>query len=192
MTEIREALQEKSHLSVEDIAAYLNGRLYGAAREAFESHLAECRQCRDEVTAARRMMSERNARQRHWILPALSAAALLIAISLKSPVSNVREQSTRSGKDAGSSIATFAPSREGSAASLHFIWRDIGRDVLYQLTLSDTTGAAVWETQTRDTSVSLPSDIKLAVGASYLWSVDASMPDGTHATSGIKSFTTRQ
>ena len=56
------------------------------------------------------------------------------------------------------------------------------------VTVADAGGDPVWRTETRDTAVVLPPDVSLEPGARYVWFVDALLPDGGSATSGVHRF----
>ena len=178
-----------AHPSVEEIAAYLSGRISGSALAALESHLAGCRNCREEVTSARALMKERVSSRRHWLVPAAAAALLLMGILIKPPNAGERERASSPQRASGrESIVVLSPRGATTDATVSFAWRSVGSGALYALNLSDSTGTTVWETQTADTSITLPRSVTLLPGTVYMWYIDASIPNGLTATSGIRSF----
>lgn len=179
------------HPSVEEVAAYLSGTMSLDAVMKVDSHLSLCRDCRQEVVSARAMRSEEARRPRRWIIPALAAAAVLIAITVR-PTKNDDQQraNAKSAADGRASIAVIAPIQEAATARVRFIWNDLGDGPLYHITVSDSSGSEVWAAETADTTIALPDSLTLRVGERYLWYVDASTQEGLTATSGVHSFRT--
>jgi hypothetical protein len=60
----------------------------------------------------------------------------------------------------------------------------------YRVTVTDTTGATRWTTETPDTAVTLPASARLEPGARYYFYVDALRADGWSVQSGPRTFTT--
>jgi hypothetical protein len=65
-------------------------------------------------------------------------------------------------------------------------WAPIEPDARYLLTVTTAEGDSVWELMTADTSAAVP--IALEPGGEYLWYVDALLPDGSSASSGVHHF----
>jgi hypothetical protein len=84
-------------------------------------------------------------------------------------------------RDATSPIRLVAPLGT-SPARAPFTWRPLENAERYQLVVVDTTGADVFVTETRDTTVSLPDTLRLTPGVSYLWWVQATTRDGASVT----------
>jgi len=61
----------------------------------------------------------------------------------------------------------------------------------YLIRVTDERGAAVWSTETGDTSVILPAEIALLSGRQYYWYVDALGADGRSLTTGTHRFQLR-
>lgn len=59
MTDKPDGQSVNDHLSVEDIAAYLSGALTAEGKAHLEAHLSNCRDCRREVTSARKLLDSR-------------------------------------------------------------------------------------------------------------------------------------
>jgi len=177
------------HPSVETIAAYLSGKMPPEAVIALETHLSSCRDCRTEVTSARKLIKERSSPHRHWLIPGIAAAVLLIGVLMK-PTGSARLEraSPKQNADGREAIALISPLGSVGIRGLVFSWRSAGTEARYALSLSDSAGNAVWESQTSDTSLALPQSIRLLPGSMYLWYVDASAPNGMTATSGVRSF----
>lgn len=77
-----------------------------------------------------------------------------------------------------------------AAAGLRFVWRSAGPAATYRLTLTDPSGAPVWTSSAPDTAVVLAETVKLEGGRAYFWYVDALLPDGRSATTGVQQFRT--
>ncbi|NIM47708.1 MAG: hypothetical protein GTN62_00110 [Gemmatimonadales bacterium] len=69
-----------------------------------------------------------------------------------------------------------------------FEWRQVGTDVLYRVALADEDGDRVWSGSTTSSMLALPSAVELLPGQSYFWYVDALLPDGLSATTGVRRF----
>lgn len=182
------------HPSSEELAAYLSGGLTPEARDAFEKHIAECRPCRMETMSARRLLETGRAKTWQWIVPSAAAAVIAIAFFSTSTPQRGVEEPTRdpAGRaSAGSTInlGIVSPADGASVASIPtFTWRPHGTEALYRFSIVDAGGDSVWAVETRDTTVSLPSDLSLAPSREYLWSVDAVDSDGAIMTSGTRRF----
>lgn len=187
------------HPNTEEIAAYLSGSLPDSSRGEFESHLADCRACRTEVTSARRLLRQHRVRRRWGVaLPAALAAAAL-AYVLIGPLQNrspTAENPVREGRvpafDLRPVVRLVAPS-ESESVDPHrvvFTWRRQGVDPLYRLTITDLSGAVVWVHETSDTVLTVAGASPLRAGQKYLWYLDALDSDGRSATSGIRRLQT--
>jgi hypothetical protein len=185
------------HRSPEEIAAYLCGALLAAEREHFEAHLAACRACRWEVTSAQRLTRTKPRETGRNV--ALAAAALLVAVLLTRQIGGIGagpqgEVQRRSADRAGSAqtIDIVSPVDGGTAASPHvvFAWRGRPESSLYRLTLSADDGRTLWSGDTRDSTLTLPSNVVLDRGRRYFWAVDALESDARSSTSGVHRFST--
>ena len=181
------------HPSSEDVAAYLSDGLEPEARIAFETHLAECRTCRAEISSARRLLASSRSRKWQWIVPSAVAAVAAIAVFSTLPSSRTSEEQTRGVSRASSgsavSLGIVAPHDQGTVAGIPvFIWRTDGAEALYRFSITDAGGATVWTSETRDTTISLPADVSLAPDRDYLWNVDAVDQEGATVTSGTHRF----
>lgn len=157
------------HLSVGDIAGQLDGVLTGADRARIEQHLVECDECRTELIALSRVLRGRPSRRR-WVLPVgLAAAAvvlLLVRPSLEPP--NYREPAI------STTPAPVGLSPRGlTAAPVRLVWTRVPDAVRYRLTVFDSIGSVMWESQTTDTSVVLPGTVTLRPQVRYFWQVEA-------------------
>lgn len=191
-----------SHLTVDEVAAYLDAAAEPAERAQIEAHLADCRPCRDELVvvaeASRRLPSRRPVRVR-WAIAGTAAAAAAIALVLLSPVLDsptgprlLRDVGGADPAGAVTAMEVVAPeaAENPSTRAVSFVWRAAGPDAQYRLMLTTTEGDPVWTTTTNDTSVALPGAVILEPDAEYFWWVDGLLPDGGTATTGVRGFRT--
>lgn len=186
------------HPSSEEVAAYLSNALSGKERTELEAHLAVCRQCRREVTSARRLLrAPLSPRVPRWIIPAAAAAAVLAFVVL-SPLRSHRLEtaSTRATEDAAVSVTAprilvIFPANGDTVRpkQVVFAWHRATNAPLYRVTLSDASGAAVWTGDTADSTITLPASVTMEKGRNYFWFVDALGADGTAITTGTNRFT---
>lgn len=182
------------HPSSEEFAAYLSGGLSSEGQDGFEKHLADCRLCRNEVASARRLLAIDPAKKRPWIVPLALAAVVAIGFfsistSQRGTEEPTRDAAKRASADGTVNVRVVTPVDGGIVSGLPvFTWRAHGADALYRFSVSDAAAATIWSTETNDTSVSLPADVRLEVSRDYLWNVDAIDPDGTNLTSGTHRF----
>jgi hypothetical protein len=185
------------HWSPEEIAAYLCDELLPADRERFQAHLAVCRECRWEVTSARRL-TQTTPRQTGRNL-VLAAAVLAVAVLLARDMGDIgagpaREALRRSSEPAARARAIdIASPGDGAIVPMPpvvFAWRELPGSFVYRLTLSDDDGRTLWTGDTRGSTLALPAHVVLDRGRGYLWYVDALGSDGRSSTSGVHRFST--
>jgi anti-sigma factor RsiW len=186
---------ESDHLDSDQIAAYAECRLPSADRAQVEVHLADCRQCRQEAIAARRLLlGERRHRRTVVGVPILALAATIAGLYFigappqdRTPDNQLRPGGVREGL---ATIPAWRPEtdRPGGRDSLQFVWGADGAGALYRLTVTDEAGATLWNGATSDTVALLPDSVRLVPGARYHWFVDALLADGQRATTGLREF----
>jgi len=187
------------HLTEEEIGVYVEGVLTKEERQRLESHLAGCSSCLDAtVSASGSLQSWRRRGRRKAYMPALAAAAVitLLAVSFSSgddgrvDPERFRGAVSALEDESGQSIETVSPAEGGTllAQEPAFIWRSVEPDAVYRFSLLDAGGDVMWNGTTRDTVLSLTSELLLPPGADYFWYVDALLQDGASATSGIHCF----
>jgi len=180
------------------MAAYLGRAMPQAERVTLESHLAECRACRNEVTSARRVIARLQSRRR--LIRALPiAAAASIAVLLLVPGRDADPTGdamrTPGGVDATAGrelIRVLAPVNGSTVAAgrIAFSWHPAGPGLRYSLTVTDAGGTALWKVETSDTTLLLPDGVRLAAGQTFFWLVDALAPDGRSLTTRTQRFST--
>ncbi len=182
----------REHPSDEWIAAYVDGRLSPTERDGLEGHLASCHDCRLVAMEAAEVL--RGGGGRRFAVAGLGAvaAAAAIAFLFIGPLSEKAPDEPVLRAPAGDVgmpiIEAVSPANGASVRStlVLFIWRSLGPDIRYQFSLSAVDGSELWGGSVTDTVLTLPPSVELAPGETYVWYVDALMPDGTSATTGLR------
>jgi hypothetical protein len=162
------------HLDPGVIAAFIDGALSRADRARAEAHLADCDECRAELVAVSRIVGA-PARRRTWYVPAAAAAAAVLLFVLVRQAPETREPTRVTREPAiTSTVAPVAITPRGTVhAAAGLVWTSVPYADLYRVTIFDDAGRAVWETQTRDTTISVPPAIHLEPRTSYFWKLEA-------------------
>jgi hypothetical protein len=187
------------HLDSDLVAAYAEQRLDQSERGRVEAHVADCADCRRELTEVSIALAA--GRRRRGIIRAVPvAAAAVLALLVIGITSNDAGDQTqdqlRPGSDLSdgvSTLAVHAPISTGSLsrAGLRFIWSGSGADALYDFTITDSSGTVVLRARTSDTLLILPDTLRLVPGSRYHWWVDVLQSDGRVASSGIRELVVR-
>jgi len=185
-----------THLTAEDVAAFLDRHVTAAERAAVEAHLADCRSCRDELTSVRRLMRTGPTVRRILVPAGLAAAAviafLVLTLGRGSDLADDRLRSDVPTVEVAGSFATRLPA-DGDTISLAkpaLVWSAIAGEPTYRFTLTDASGQPLWSSSTTDTSVTLPPQVTLQPRQTYFWYVDALRANGRAASTGVRRFTT--
>ena len=195
MTEPREI---GLHFSDVRLAAFLDGRLTPTEHDQALAHFATCVSCRREMTAARKLLVEPATRRRGWHLPIttlIAAALAFVAVPrlMRVDPSPSRESIERARPDVAPVVQILSPAHRSAvnAGDVVFLWRAVGVDATYRVTLQDSTGGVLWETTVGDTSATPPRSVAFVANQDYYWSVDAQLADGRTAKAGVHQFTAR-
>jgi hypothetical protein len=190
-----------SHISSEELAAYLDGRLDGAVQARVEDHLADCAACRSELVEARAVLalpgvgsarSRRARAPRPWAWLAAAGIVAIAALPLMRQTVSSHDSSSpeRTAQSTRPTIEVVSPpTQQVDVASLVFAWRPVAGASMYRLTVTDSSGTPLLTVVTSDTAHTA-ADVALRRGGSYLWYVDGLTSDGRTVTSGIQSFST--
>jgi hypothetical protein len=186
------------HLSAELIAAYLDRTLSPVQQDEIEGHLTWCGDCRLAAVEAAEVITRRRRRRYAFagVGTAAAAAAAAVALFMISPLAQTgpREPLLRSTGVRGTdvpAIPVVSPVDGGSpgAEGLSFVWRSVGSDIHYRFSLSTADGTELWGDAVTDTFLTVPADVELVPGETYVWFVDALLPDGRAASTGLFRLT---
>jgi hypothetical protein len=185
------------HVSSQDVAAYLDGSLEAKAKAEIQGHLADCAECRVEVSRLAELLHA-GTRRKRWRIAAPTAAVAAAAFLLAGPLardavepgSAVRGPGAAADREAvpAVQVRSPAPGAEIGRDALVFSWESVGQDAIYRLTLTDERGDPVWTSETAETSIVPPSDLSVEPGATYFWYLDALLPDGRSHTTDVRVF----
>jgi anti-sigma factor RsiW len=178
------------HPDAEEIAAYISGGLRAGHRETLEAHLAECRECRAEVTTARRILRRPVWRQRLMVASLAAAAVLVLAVLVPNPPMEPTdvERAADPGAAPGLVVVSPAGSDPIRRPGLAFTWRSHPGDPRYRITIANSRGETVWSADTGDTTIAPPDSVGLVAGATYFWFVDALDTAGLAVSTGPRTL----
>ena len=172
-------------LSEELLAAFADGTVDAEGRERGVGHLATCGYCQralaslaaalnDPTVAA--AVGKGSGSVRRWIrlaVPAAAAAALAIAILFRQ-FGDPRSTVTHRGPPITAAAQPEAISPVGVGSRPDRVrWTVVPGAELYRMTLYRADGSAIYEIETRDTTVAIPDSVRIVSGNSYLWKVEA-------------------
>jgi len=186
-----------AHLSVDDVAAMVDGRLPADRRALVEAHLAVCSLCRTEVAQASNIVGSLPARSRIPVRWIAGAAAAVLVVAIVPLVRGARDGVVPKGERASPShpetLTALAPTADAHmpADSLRFAWRSVGGVTTYHLFITDSVGAPVYDVATAETTVVSNGIPQLSSGVRYFWRVDALSSDGSTVNSPSIGFSIR-
>lgn len=165
------------HLSELDVACYMDGTLSHEKRSAVESHLADCDECRREVSSVSTLVKRRR-RLPGYAVPLTAAAAIVLVMigvnkRMEPPV-------FRGVERIGIGTSEFI------AADPTLIWTPVKNVAQYRVTITDSAGNIVSEKVTTDTTTTIP----LPKARDFQWYVTAILNDGRVESSPVRSFRT--
>lgn len=176
-----------------ELAAYLDRGLSIADKARVENHLADCAECRENVTATRHLLDidRSKRRQRRIGVSALLAAAAVIAFLVVNPQKfSLRPagEDVMRASDAGRALTAYGPLGELNRAPPRFVWGSAGVGATYRVSLTDETGAQLWSASTADTSAVIPDSVQFNNAAHYYWIADALLTDGSTLSTRLQEF----
>jgi hypothetical protein len=133
-----------------------------------------------------------------WLAGTAAAAAAVVALLVGQPWSVIDApprdaSSVRVGSPGGTLTVEAVTPMDGAivrSGELLLVWRATGGESpLYQLMVTTVEGDSVWAASTRDTVVPFPARL-LEPNRTYLWYIDALLPDGRPASTGVLHFRT--
>ncbi len=140
-----------------------------------------------EMLRAMAQPSHLSARQPTWVraagVMALAAAVLLVAI----PMLEARHNAVEPVREVTSASVLIAPAIDATgAASRTFRWHAVPGARTYLLEILTANGDVAYATRSADTTITVPSDIRISTGTEYQWWVVGEMPDGTQRRSPFR------
>jgi hypothetical protein len=179
------------HLDTISLARYLGGAANSAERARWESHLADCPDCREELVEAHRIVTAAPGRRRSALVPLAAAAAVLLVV-WSGTIG--REQLGYVTRDPhSSSTLALAPRPVAPLGAVsgadRLLWNRVANATRYRVTLFTGDGRSVWQTTTPDTLAALPGTIHLATAVPYYWQVKAEIGFGRWVESELVAFT---
>jgi len=179
------------HLTVEDVAAYVDRGDAAEQRARVEAHLASCAECRSEVvTVARLARAFRN--RRRWTVAAPLAAAAAVLLLVLAPWQRARDLDGPVLRERAvtTTVAPRPLAPLGAVTVLgRLLWTSVPHADRYRVTVFDGGGSVVWETLTRDTLIAIPDTVALGVGVPYYWKVAARTSWDRWVVSDLTTFT---
>jgi hypothetical protein len=184
------------------IAAFAEGSVDPAVRATALPHLAGCARCREAVASVARALTdpdvgreaaalETRGRGRLWrvtrIVVPLAAASVIVMLSWPPP--RDRDDSRHRAPTITAAQPPVPVSPVGAVADARrLVWTStVGAD-RYRVTLFDSAGSVVFETQLGDTTTLVPDSVALASGRRYLWKVEARTDLGRWTASDLVDF----
>lgn len=184
--------EEGQHMTELEIASYLDRGLSNSSRDRIEDHLAECTECRTNVSEAQKLIATIG-RPRHLTKIALWGALAAVAALVIVPQVTQRQTGGRVSRDVlPTTIAAYSPIESAEPGIIRFVWGSVPGAASYRVTLSTTDGTMLWSRNLSDTVSVLPPDVTLEPGVDYVWYADAALSDGSSVTTGLKEFRAAQ
>lgn len=178
-----------SHPDAATLAGYIDRRLADADRGAVAEHLIGCVSCRTSVADVSRVTRAESARRRilagSVTLVGAAAVLVLLALPRDAAVPPAGPVERASGPQAPPAMLVWGPAGGSHAI---FAWSPVAPGAQYRVSLTDASGEEVWAVSTPDTTATLPASVVLPPGGTYFWVVDALLPDGATASSGIREL----
>jgi hypothetical protein len=183
--------RESPHLDPGRIAAYVARTVDPEESILTETHLMMCAECREEVADARRIVAlvSRHRLIPRWA-PPVAAAAILLLVFLP----NVRTPSSENHREAPvtATVAPTALEPRGALRSLPVLrWTSVPRVDAYEVRVYSSDGSVLWEGDTRDTLLAIPSSAGLRPGPTYFWKVEALTGFDRRVASALTEFSIR-
>ena len=170
-------------LDVEMISALADGTLAADARAQALAHMATCVYCRraiasvagaladGPVTHEIEVVEDRVSRSRRVVRIVIPlAAAATVLVLLWAPTENT-DPIHRGGSQETVPVPVGPVGAVADGSS--FLWKAVAGADRYRVTLFDTRGDVLYETETLDTTMVLPDSARLIIGQLYLWKVEA-------------------
>jgi hypothetical protein len=178
------------HLSPEQAAGYLDGVLAVADRAAVEAHLAACSDCREEIVALRTVLKNVGPGRRlpAWTAAAglAAAAALLVVVYTGDRGDGASPHRDRPPAELQGPLPV-APVGVGPRPK-SFHWHPRSGAERYRISLFDSTGGLLFQTETEDTAASLPDSVPILTRVPLYWKAEGMTDVGRWEGSELVEF----
>ncbi|MGD8867848.1 MAG: zf-HC2 domain-containing protein [Gemmatimonadales bacterium] len=193
-----------------DLAGWVDGSLDSESRASVLSHVSNCPRCRhaaaslvgalrsDPVAPAIRELERSDVpahalgRRRRYRLGAVAAAiaAVLAGIVFLRPTDlEIEEAAHRDVSPGAISLPQpIAPLGELAAVEA-FTWSAVSGADRYRLTVFDEEGTVVWEAETEETRLAVPTTVRFERGVQFFWKVHARVGFDRWLDSELVTFT---
>jgi anti-sigma factor RsiW len=187
MAEVPEATA--GHPPVEEMVAYVRGRLDRSEHQRVEQHLAQCRLCANEIGDIVNLSEGRASRVRGVPLAAVAAAAAALFLVVWTGRSRLPDApaSTREEPTAGPAAPTPLSPSGSEPGRVVFRWVTTG-GLRYRVVLFDSVGSALFENTTTDSMLALPDSLSVVPGGLYLWKVEVEVAPDRWVSSRVVEF----
>jgi hypothetical protein len=188
-------MDTSTHLSYDQIAAYLDGVMPAEGRRQVEAHISSCDECRSEVIASREAVSTAPSpgahRSRRWpILATLAVASIAVVAGLAIERNDAARPVVRETIQPHREVIVISPADGTKMGGEHrLLWHSVAAGASYRITLGDSQAQPIYSATVQDTTLVIPASVVMAQGSKFVWYVDAMRADGVTATSGLRSFT---
>ena len=182
------------------LAAIASHTADAADRVATREHVATCAHCRRdldllrtvesagaEVGGTARVPTLASRRPLPW-RGVLAAAAMLVVAAGAWNVLGDRGDDGDIARGGASTAVPVAPVGMVTADARRFAWRPAAGATSYALSLIDQAARPAFGASTSDTTLALPDSVRLVPGADYVWTVEATLADGTRRRSAPARF----
>jgi len=185
-------LSSDAHLDANDVAGYVDGAMEPAARSHAAAHLASCDACRAEVADVSAVATAiRTRRHRRALLIPAGAVAAAVILLVMVPTGQA-PRSARREPPLATVISPSAITPIGSvSSSIKFVWTSVPHADRYAISVFDSLGATLWQHETTDTSVAVPSTVHLHHFVPYYWRVEATTGFDRATQSDLVGFSVR-
>lgn len=177
----------QSHLTEDEVVAYLGHELKDEPLRQVEQHLARCTQCRDEIVEDREILG-RPRRSRWPLLAPVAAAAAIVLVVVWAGNNGTTYDTHRDSPTAGAGAPALIAPIGAATAVRDMVWSKDGSADNYRLTLFDAEGLVVWRATTTDTLLALPDSVELQPGRLYLWTVEGRVGFDVWESSALTEF----
>lgn len=201
-------LDERGHVPAAAMSRYVDGISDLAERARVTHHLADCDECREELTALRRLVPRRAPMTRPLVaLFGLAASLAIIMLPWRGMLDtrngeslphDVRAQESVAENDVPFPVASPADDALLTTDGVRLTWHLVGAEASYEVVLYDESGGVVYSGATTDTSAIVPSRAlakrksgDTSLTHTYHWRVEARLLDGRSANTGLHRIRVR-